>query len=101
MNNAEEAALKMYPICEDFYRRDGIARSEPHDFNREKRYCFQKGYEQAEKDLALTWEDVQRIVEIADQLCPYTSKEMAEFQANFQTEEAYYREVLKRYNDGK
>ena len=60
---------------------------------------FVKGYQQAEKDLALTWEDVKRIVEIADKLCPYTSKDIAEFQENFQTEEAYYKEVLRRFNE--
>ena len=81
---------------------------------------FIKGYEQAEIDLEiipaeeayntgfsdglkerLTWEDVKLIVEIADHLCPYTDKGIAEFQAEFQTEEAYYKEVLKLYNDGK
>lgn len=48
----------------------------------------------------LTWHDIKRIVEIADKLCPYTSKDIAEFQENFQTEEAYYKEVLKQYQDG-
>lgn len=48
----------------------------------------------------LTWEDVKRIVQIADKLCPYTSKDIAEFQENFQTEEAYYKKVLELFNDG-
>ena len=47
----------------------------------------------------LTWEDVKRIVEIADHLCPYTSKEMAEFMTEFQDEESYYREVLRRFSE--
>ena len=51
INKAEEAALKAYPYREDFYRKDGIARSEPLDLNMEKRFFFQQGYEQAEKDM--------------------------------------------------
>ena len=59
---------------------------------------FVKGYEQAEKDLALTWEDVKRIVEIADSLMPYVCVKQGDLEHNFQTEENYYREVLKRFN---
>ena len=60
-------------------------------------------YEESEisNDLALTWEDVKQIVEIADKLCPYTSKNIAEFQQEFQTEEAYYKRVLEEFNDGR
>jgi len=58
-------------------------------------------YEESEisNDLAMTWEDVKQIVEIADKLCPYTSKNIAEFQQEFQTEESYYKEVLRRFNE--
>ena len=47
----------------------------------------------------LNWEDVKCIVEIADRLCPYTDKDIAEFRDNFQTEDSYYREVLRQYNE--
>ena len=59
---------------------------------------FVKGYQQAEKDLALTWEDVKRIVEIADSLMPYVCIKQGDLEHNFQSEENYYREVLKRFN---
>jgi len=52
MTRAEERALEVYPVREDFYRKDGILRSEPLDLNLEKRVFYQQGYEQAEKDLA-------------------------------------------------
>lgn len=55
MTRAEEAALKAYPKS-DFSgvetRRKG------------QRKCFIQGYEQAEKDLALTWQDVSILVTI-------------------------------------
>ena len=90
MSKAEERALETYPQVPgtvDIYEAERDA------------YTF--GYEQAEKDLAMTWEDVKRIVEIADKLCPYTSKDIAEFQENFQTEKAYYKRVLEEFNDGR
>ena len=59
---------------------------------------FVKGYQQAEKDLALTWEDVKRIVEIADSLMPYVCVKQGDLEHNFQSEEEYYKEVLRRYN---
>lgn len=51
MSKAEERALEAYPRREDFYRKDGIASSEPLDLNMDKRFFFQQGYEQAEKDI--------------------------------------------------
>ena len=53
---------------------------------------FVKGYQQAEKDLALTWEDVKRIVEIANKMMPSLDHEL-------QSEEAYYKEILNKYNE--
>ena len=59
------------------------------------------GYGSSEKPNNLSWQDIRRIVEIADHLCPYTSKEMAEFLTEFQDEESYYREVLRRFSEAK
>ena len=87
ISRARQKALETYPE-DDFY---GVCIA--------CREAYQYGYEQAEKDLAMTWEDVKQIVEIADKLCPYTSKNIAEFQQEFQTEEAYYKEVLRRFNE--
>ncbi len=49
----------------------------------------------------LSWHDIKRIVEIADQLCPYASVKLADLEQEFQNEEDYYKEVLKRFNDAK
>lgn len=53
MNKAEERALKAYPYNGD-YRGQG-------DSNSKFREAYITGYHQAEKDLALTWEDINRI----------------------------------------
>ena len=46
----------------------------------------------------LTWEDIKRIVEIADSLMPYVCVKQGYLEHNFQSEEEYYKEVLRRYN---
>ena len=47
----------------------------------------------------LTWEDVKRIVEIADQLMPYAVVKLGGLEHDFQSEESYYREVLRRWKE--
>lgn len=71
---------------------------------RKTRKVFKQGYETAEKDLALTWQDIKRIVKIADDLIPCTpfvSVSEQIFADEFQTEEAYYKEILKRFKEEK
>ena len=53
MIKAEEAALKAYPDVQFPFT--------PLDLNAYRREAFINGYETAEKDLALTWGDVQLI----------------------------------------
>ncbi len=48
----------------------------------------------------ITWEDVKAIVEIAEDLLP-DPRYKRDLDASFQTEEAYYTEVLKRFKEGK
>lgn len=43
----------------------------------------------------LTWQDIKRIVIIADGLLPEHDTE--QLLSEFQTEESYYQEVLKRF----
>ena len=60
ISRAEEAAQKAYPVWMVKRRYDGIARSDdPYDSNLHDRYCFKKGYEQAEKDLALKFKELR------------------------------------------
>ena len=52
---------------------------------------------------SLTWEDIKRIVKIADDLIPCTpfaSVSEQIFADEFQTEQSYYEEVLKRFMYG-
>ena len=83
MNKAGERALKAYPIRTDA----GIFGS--YDLNLTKRTIYQQGYEQAEKDLELTWEDIK----IIETLCFRVDRECD------LEEKEYYQEVLKRFKD--
>lgn len=55
--------------------------------------AFIDGYEQAEEDNELTWEDLKMIDEISDQV-------YAECDVDAFDEKEYYQEVLKRFNKG-
>lgn len=80
---AQEAALKAYPNV--------LFPFTPLDLNAYRRGAFINGYELAEKDLALTWEDIENIVhiyEIAKDVVGDYDKDL-------------YEEVLKRYLEAK
>lgn len=62
--------------------------------------CYDDSRKQAEKDLALTWEDIKRIVNIADDILP-DPRYKHDLDASLQSEESYYQEVLKRFREGK
>ena len=82
MNRAEKAALEAYP---DYRSMDG-----GYITQRKPRAHFIKGYEQAEKDLALTWEDIGAIDKLLWDLSPkYSDKTSIE----------YFDAVLKRFNE--
>ena len=59
MSKAEERALEKYPKKIEWIGNqwDGA----PFDVNSESRVAYKQGYHQAEKDLTLTWEDINRI----------------------------------------
>lgn len=59
--------------------------------------CFVDGYRQAEKDLALTLEDVKAIVTIADSMLTHTAWDAIDWP----DEQKYYEEVLRRFNEQK
>ena len=80
------------------FRRILDREEHPIDLNEKDRRKYLKGYEQAEKDLVLTGEDIAKIeqityeygIEIADEgfPIPWNSPE-------------FYDEVARRYNDSK
>ena len=55
---------------------------------------FLNGYHQAEKDLALTWEDLKTLDDISDDIYAECDVEMFD-------EKEYYQEVLNRFNKQK
>ena len=96
MTKAEERALEKYPAkiakCIIFPETKGA------DFNTAKRKAFQEGYEQAEKDLELTWEDMQliwQIVEIANEECDIKKPEW------MYGSKPFFTEVLRRFKEAK
>lgn len=58
---------------------------------------YVQGYEQAEKDLALTWEDIHKLVIIEDSLI----HELCIKDDTIPTTQSFYEEVLKRFNKSK
>ena len=66
--------------------------SERTDTHQPARAIFQQGYEQAEKDLALTWEDVNLI----DSILIDMQDEGVERYGGLRQ---YYEEALKRFNE--
>ena len=53
------------------------------------------GYEQAEKDHTLTWQDIKRIIKIADDMIHEYSHDALVAMG----EQEYHEEVLRRYNN--
>lgn len=94
MTKAEERALVAYPPrfakCVIFPETVGA------DFNTLKRKSYQEGYEQAEKDLALTWEDIKTIEQII------ATSDWYDFEISGKLwSKEFYEEVLKRFKETK
>ena len=95
MTKAEEAALRAYPPTFSFGKKDAKRiQAESVDTHQPIRTIFIRAYEQAEKDLALTWEDVAKIdaiiMDVNNEFAIDNSKEMSS--------QKFYKEVLKRFN---
>ena len=88
---AEQRALGAYPRPE-LHGNSNIH----YDLDNNRREGFIEGYEQAEKDLALTWEDVAFITTcFCDLSSGMTLKEFTDSRKNI------YQEVLRRFNEQK
>ena len=90
MSKAEDLALEKYPKKIEWIGNqwDGA----PFDVNSEKRFYYRQGYEEAEKDNELTWEDIEAI----DQIFTDVFKDGFDVTTN-----KYYKEVLNRFNKQK
>lgn len=96
MTKAEEAAIKAYPDNDVlFFAEDADGNTHPvTTFGREMN-GFIFGYEQAEKDLALTWQDIAKI----DDMLREVQNCIATSDLPTMGREKYYEEVLRRYNE--
>lgn len=71
------------------YKPSGIISEE---YPEKVKVAYLQGYEQAEKDLALTWEDIKTIVQIL------ADSDWYDFEINGKLwSQEFYEEVLKRY----
>ena len=82
MSKARQKALEKFPIL--FSERMGYDKT---NLQQERRNAYEKGYQQAEKDLELTWKDMKLIWNIIDEIMDNMS------------EEEFYQEVLKRFKN--
>ena len=62
---------------------------------------FVAGYMQAEQDLMLTWKDVKAVIAAEGSIYDEHHGVAEEVFETYPTEEAFYREVLKRFNERK
>jgi hypothetical protein len=94
-NKAEQAAKEIY--------KDGIQLVGRRDKNNNLviypetmvgilRSAAERGYEQAEKDLAFTWQDIKTIVEIADNIANQGIEKWVGYQ------DEYYKAILEEFN---
>ena len=92
MSKVKELAEQMFPEPQMENYDDILEYRNDRDWTFIVRGAFVKGYMQAEKDLELNWQDIQRIVKIADQI---VDEDRRKFMA--MEDEDYYKEVLARY----
>ena len=97
---AEEAALKAFPVdMHPLNYRDLIEQfggKTEIDINTYPRRLFQQGYEQAEEDLALSWEDISDILTI-----DYLLNQEIMLDEKVMSTQEFYTEVLRRFNESK
>lgn len=82
---AEEEAIKAYPVV--------IEEHTERDLNKPRRLSYINGYEQAEKDLTLSWEDIEKIDDILIEIDRVPGVDM--------TRTEFFKEVLRRFKEYK
>ena len=102
MSKAEERALEKYPLMSNddkeglealkYIGMECECASVFNEAQEAKQAYFIEGYHQAEKDLELTWEDIETIREMANKYCKSHSCESRFF---------VYKEVLKQFKEMK
>ena len=93
---SEQRALEAYPVFYkgDKYNNPTNQKEDPYDSNLHDRVVYEQAYTQAERDLALTWEDIERI-----HIFLYAIKNNKTGQFTFKRlPDEQYQEVLDRFN---
>ena len=93
---SEQRALEAYPEDIQLFveSQEESGKWLPVDENFQLRYGYKRGYEQAEKDLELTWEDVQ----LLDNFVLELVREEKEGK-DWGNGKEFYTEVLKRFKE--
>lgn len=93
LEKARSKANRRYPSILEI---DDDAEFGEHDINEAKRDIFIEGYLEAQKDLALTWEDVQLLDFYAMECQVEESKGR-----KFNSSQEFFEEVLRRFKKAK
>ena len=96
MSRAEERALEFYPMKDYNKEPNYIHSCDSKMLDKVYREVFVLGYESAEKDLALTWEDMRKIILIDLEMI-----DDPEAHPEWMEEQPFYEEVLKRFKEAK
>ena len=88
---AEQKAFAVYPRSEKYTTSQRMIINDLRD-------GFIQGYEQAEKDLALTWEDAQLLYIITEKYMRELDKRIEAFPSSSQE---VFEEILRRYKEAK
>ena len=91
---AEKRALELFPVDMQMCI-DNMEEPYEADVNAPRRMYVAYGYEQAEKDLALTWEDMANI----DAIILDVNNEFAVDYSKEISRQKFYEEVLRRLNE--
>lgn len=97
MTKAEEAALRAYPPTFSSGKKDAKRiQAERVDTHQPIRTIFIRAYEQAEKDLALTWEDVAILITIYEQ-----GVDNGDYRRHNDAEwmKEYSQDILRKFNE--
>lgn len=82
MSKAEELSQNRYPTLAE-------------------KYAFIDGYEQAEKDNELTWEELKLLQDLSHEVFGEVVKGSVDFYQIYPTEQSFLEEILKRFKERK
>lgn len=92
MSKAEDRAFERCPKSENAIEEMR---------NERKRAIFTEGYQQAEKDLELTWEDLKLLQDISYEVFAEVANGSVDYYQIYPTEQSFLKEVLERFKERK